>query len=592
MRPTACGGAERDMSVFDPGPGPGDVERRREQLLARFVARDVLTADERSELLLALESDEAFLRRLIDDLQMDGALRAAGDIERGQEGVIAAVKALVTAAGHTEEVVAAVRRRLEARAGAMATLGAPVRQGTVVPLRASRARRVFAGIAIIAAGAAAVALLRPRSDRAERGGSPVAQQAPQPPARVPNGPGARVPALAPNQPAAEAPRPHGAVARLEAVDGPAYRHGTDGVRRAAPQLDLGLGDWISTSGTGARARLTSVAGGQVDLGGDAVAALSADAPEAAQAFSIQLFIAHGRAEASLPTPTGTGPVLVLASPHATVTGAGKLHLEVGSAFTRVEVREGHARVSALGVQRGTDLEAGQMALVSGDDLQPPRAQAAPREALLLFGPDDTKEGPPPAEGLRGSEERLKARLERLGFEVSVADAATVQPERARGVALVVFSSSVSSQLLPAWWAELPVPLMVLESTGYEQLGFTGSRWRRDVGPTPTISDVVIQNGAHPLAGGLDGTVKAFTVPQKLRWAAPAPGAVSIATYAGAPEQATLMFGYDRGAVTASGVVAPARRVGIFLGNGRVIRALTEPGWKLFDAAVLWLLGTQ
>ena len=76
----------------------------------------------------------------------------------------------------------------------------------------------------------------------------------------------------------------------------------------------------------------------------------------------------------------------------------------------------------------------------------------------------------------------------------------------------------------------------------------------------------------------------------MRWGAPAPGATVIASFAGAPEQASLVFGYERGAPTASGT-APARRVGLFLGNGRVIRALTEQGWRLFDAAVLWCAGS-
>jgi hypothetical protein len=33
--------------------------------------------------------------------------------------------------------------------------------------------------------------------------------------------------------------------------------------------------------------------------------------------------------------------------------------------------------------------------------------------------------------------------------------------------------------------------------------------------------------------------------------------------------------------------AAARRVALFLGNGRVIRSLTPDGWRLFDAAVAW-----
>ena len=132
-------------------------------------------------------------------------------------------------------------------------------------------------------------------------------------------------------------------------------------------------------------------------------------------------------------------------------------------------------------------------------------------------------------------------------------------------------------------------MMVLESTGFEQLGLTGARWKRDVGPAPPVSDIVIENPSHPLAAGFSGNVRVLAPPLNLRWASPPPGASVIATYPGAPDHASLLFGYERGAATASGA-APARRVGLFFGNGRVIRSLTEQGWRLFDAAALWCAG--
>ena len=235
------------------------------------------------------------------------------------------------------------------------------------------------------------------------------------------------------------------MARLEAIEGPAYRHGPDGIRRAAPSLDIAEGDWISTSGGGARARLEGPGGSRVDISGDASLGITAELAggEARQRWpaarqrprrragdDVRVFLAHGRASAVLPATRG-GPALVLTSPHAIVSGEGTVRLDVAAATTRVEVREGRARVSALGVQRGTDVTAGQLAMVSAEDLQPPRAQNAPREALLLIGPDDTKEALAPPGTLRGSEELLKARLERLGFQVHVADAGAMTPERAR-----------------------------------------------------------------------------------------------------------------------------------------------------------------
>jgi hypothetical protein len=567
-----------------------DEERKRlEELWTRFVAFEPLEPEERAALAAAIERDDVFRRRLIHDLQIDGALRAAGEIERGQERTIAAVRALVNAASRTEEVVAAVRKQLEAKAAARATARgvAPSGRGQApAPARRLGGSRLIAATVLLAGGAAALILLLPSLDR---------QQAPAPaaPARDRGLPGwagrsespPRLPGVPGRTPPAAADR--GPLARLEAVDGPAYRHGADGTRRAAPALDLAAGDWVSTAGAGTRARLAGPASSRVELGGDAVVALTADAGEAGQVgpVGLRLFVAHGRATAVVPGGPGA-PAWILASPHAIVTGTGTVRLDVAAAVTRVEVREGRARVAALGVQRGTDVVAGQLALVSADDLQPPRAVAA-REALLLVGPDDTKEDPAPPDGLRGSEERLKARLERLGFTVAVADAGTLSPERAATASLVVLSSSVSSKQLRSWFAELPVPMLVLESTGFEQLGLTGTRWRRDIGPAPAMAEITIEDSAHPLAAGLSGNVRVLATPLNLRWAAPAPSATIIARYPGAPEHAGLLFGYERGSATAAGT-APARRVGLaFLGNGRVIRALTEQGWRLFDAAALW-----
>jgi hypothetical protein len=558
-----------------------ESERRRlEELWTRFLALESLSDGERNTLAAALERDEVFRKRMMRDLQLDGALRAAGEIERGQEKVVATVKALVTAAGRTEEVVAAVRRQIEAKVAARAAAGTQATQPTNV--RPLRPVRVAVAAVLLTGAAAAVVLLRPRVDP----GKPQPSIAQNRRSTWSGGPGAEGSRESPKPADRVAPtRARAPIARLDALDGPAYRHNGEGTRRAVPSLEIAAGDWVSTSGEGARARLHGPAGSRIELLGDTVASL---APETTAAEGARLFVAQGKATAAVPA-VAAGPALILATPHAIVTGAGTVHLDVRSAVTRVEVRVGRARVSALGVQRGTDVEAGQLALVSANDLQPPRAQTATREALLLIGPDDTKEDPPPPEGLRGSEERVKARLEKLGFTVQVADAGTLTPERAREVALLVLSSSMSSKQLRSWFSELPVPMMVFESTAFEQLGLTGARWRRDLGPAPPLADLVVQNPGHPLAAGLTGNVRVLSPPVGLRWAVPPPSAISIATYAGAPEQSSLLFGYERGAQTASGT-APARRVAMFLGNGRVIRALTESGWRLFDAAALWCTG--
>ena len=584
-----------------------DEKQQLEELWTRFVAAEALGPEERATLTAGLERDEVFRRRMVHDLQIHGMLRAAGELESGQEAMVAEVKALLLAGrrleaagvadsgpGRTADGRAAdlLRHRRGERSPGRAqthTSGAHPSEGgreSRDGKRVLRSGRVLAGGVVLAAVAAGWVVfsrpaVSPDPSAPEPGRHATDHQqgegrGPQtsPPART-TGFFSRRP---PREPTRGAPL---VLARVEAIQGRTVRHGADGEVRAGRVLEIQPGDWVTTSGENARARLLGPGGSELELLGDVVAGL---AEEEGQPRSARLFLAHGRVIASVPARR-PGAMLVLASPHAIVLAQGTVRLQVGGAETRVEVKEGRAQVSGIGVQQGTDVVAGQLALVSADELKVPLAEGLSREVLLLTGPDNTKEEPPPPDGLRGSEEALKARLERLGFNVSAIDAGALVPERARTAVLLVLSPSVSTRGLPAGFAELPVPMLVLESTGFEQLGLTGKRWRRDVGSVPPQTEIAIVNPKHPLAGGLSETVQVLAWPLGLRWATPPPSASVVATYLGAPERAAL-FGYERGAPTASGT-APARRVGLFFGNGRVIRALTEPGWRLFDAAALW-----
>ena len=111
-------------------------------------------------------------RRLIQDLQLEGVLRAAGEIERGQEHVVAQVKALVTAHGRTEEVVAAVRRQLEAKAAARRW----AIEAAAAPSRRTRVVRWLTAAALVASGrgggGAAAAAGRFDADGGAAGGVP------------------------------------------------------------------------------------------------------------------------------------------------------------------------------------------------------------------------------------------------------------------------------------------------------------------------------------------------------------------------------------------------------------------------------------
>src|SRR4029453_16545581 len=117
-------------------------------------------------------------------------------------------------------------------------------------------------------------VVRPRLE-SKKTPAPVAQvEAPGAAGRMAAGKPARAPARGP-EPGGVRP-PGEPIARLEALDGPAYRHGIDGTVRAAPVLDVAAGDWVSTSGPTARARLAGPDGSRGELTGGAVGGLTTD----------------------------------------------------------------------------------------------------------------------------------------------------------------------------------------------------------------------------------------------------------------------------------------------------------------------------
>jgi hypothetical protein len=132
-------------------------------------------------------------------------------------------------------------------------------------------------------------------------------------------------------------------------------------------------------------------------------------------------------------------------------------------------------------------------------------------------------------------------------------------------------------------------MVALESSAFTRLGLTGPVWKRDVGPTSQrLNEVLITEPKHPLAAGLTGQLAVLAKPQGLRWGLPGEDAIIIARFPGAPNPRPqgAVFAYERGSEMPGGRAA-ARRVALFLGNGRVVRSLTPDGWRLFDAAVNW-----
>jgi hypothetical protein len=196
---------------------------------------------------------------------------------------------------------------------------------------------------------------------------------------------------------------------------------------------------------------------------------------------------------------------------------------------------------------------------------------------------------------RRSDAHIVAHLRRLGFEVKVVDQ-TAPQSVARGMNLIMISSTCSKWKLANKYVDAPIPLISLEGLLSDTLHFTGRDRYTDYGehgeilesddPPENYLDIV---GAwSPMAAGLKPGLMKFTYhPGVLKWAWPLPDATVIATLPNEPREDAI-FGYPKGARMADGFIAPARRALLPLDNSSY-DDMTPQGKVLFDAMVLWAI---
>jgi hypothetical protein len=206
---------------------------------------------------------------------------------------------------------------------------------------------------------------------------------------------------------------------------------------------------------------------------------------------------------------------------------------------------------------------------------------SPKAALLIVGSDaSTASGP----GLAPGDAAVRDRLEYLGMPVVIETAASSTTADATGKALVAISSTVSSGDVNTKFRDVAVPVIDWEAYDFDDLGMTTQQ-----GENFRSSQVQVVDPSSPLAAGRSGVVDVYRGLDRIRWGVVAPGAQVAAVVPGTPQDATL-FGYDKGAQM-FGLTAPARRVGIFLGDtGLDPQVVTPDAVAMFDASIAWLLG--
>jgi hypothetical protein len=509
---------------------------RLDDLWARWLADGQLPPDEEQELARALSEDEAARAEWFQDQRIEGALCALGRTTSEGDSFARRFAERVAAERDGRVFVSSVARRIEAQAPG---------------------RRRWVALPAAAAVLALVVALWPRGPRPSSGPAGrdlTAEAAPQPVRAS----GAR---LAP-------------VARVGGVQGAYF---LDGARHIEAQDGAWLmaGWGLMTAGPDSHAALVFPDGTSLELEGDS-SLLQAQVSRGKEAF-----LARGRL-AAVVTAQPAGRPMLISTPHAQARVVGtRFTLIADRRSTRLEVQEGGVEIARVGGGPPALVRAAEHALITEGRAGPVRVHRRGL-ALLLVG----------TLALQYDDERIKRRLEGLGFEVDVRGSGPPDPEELRRVSLILVSSSVFSLDLNTQYRDVPLPLMVWEPSLYDDFGMTGPEEQKGCGVAASQGEALIRSPQHPIASGLDGTVTLVTNGRNLHhlWMShgvPGPAATAVATWPGLPHRAVL-FAYERGAAMPGLAAAPARRVGFFFyDDGRL--HLTEAGWTLFDGAVNWLV---
>jgi hypothetical protein len=146
-----------------------------------------------------------------------------------------------------------------------------------------------------------------------------------------------------------------AVGRVEGVTGQAFAISDRGQTPLQPGQDLFPGQGVETGGGESSAVLALADGTRVELRADSTV------NEITTAGARRVSLRAGALVASVPR-LPAAPPLTLATPHADVTTAGARLALAAADATRLEVKEGRARLARLDDKAGVDVSAGQYAV--------------------------------------------------------------------------------------------------------------------------------------------------------------------------------------------------------------------------------------
>jgi hypothetical protein len=168
----------------------------------------------------------------------------------------------------------------------------------------------------------------------------------------------------------------------------------------------------------------------------------------------------------------------------------------------------------------------------------------------------------------------------------LADSA-VTSDHAENKSVVLICSSVLSANVGTKFRNVSVPVLCYESHLFDDLGMTGPVSGSDYGTRLQQTQLSLSDDSKdPILRGLDsGLQTVLNSPANLTWGRPVAGAKISALISTTVDQAAI-FRFESGSSLASGLAAPARRMGLML-EDLTAGALNATGWTLVERAVDW-----
>ncbi len=195
------------------------------------------------------------------------------------------------------------------------------------------------------------------------------------------------------------------------------------------------------------------------------------------------------------------------------------------------------------------------------------------EALFVVGADP----------LEAPDAEIELRIKALGFTTKIVTGAALTEMDATGKKVVVISETVNSADVNTKLTGVPVPIVDYEPALFDDLNMATA-----TAATENVTSIDVADPMHQLAAGLTGTVSVYRTEGTIAAATgPGPGAKIVAKLGDNP----TVFCFETGAAMNAATVAPARRVGLFIGPAQGSNLSTE-GTSIFGASVHWAAGTR